>query len=1110
MGDERSLPTGTVTLVLGDVEGSTSGWEADAESMLDEIRSLYCTVDDLVAAHGGVRPEEQGEGDSFVVAFGRARDAVDFSVALRRSLTADAIHQLRIGIHTGDVALRDASNYAGPTVNRCARLRNLGHGGQTLISQVTADIVADDLPEGVTTIDLGTHQLRDLARPERVHQIAHPDLRDDFPPLRGSTSRSPNLPTHAGPMIGRVRELADVAALVAEHRLVTVTGAGGCGKTRLVLELAAEMTDDFADGVWWVDLAPVTNPSRVATAAVTALRIQQSSGADEIGGLTQALGDSSMLLILDNCEHVVDEAAQLVRALLQSCPRLRVAVTSREPLAIADEAVYRVPSMSVPDAGGPHGDAVQVGECDAVALFVERAGRVAPGFSLSSHEEAVAAICRRLDGIPLAIELAAARVRMMSPAQIADALEDRFRLLTGGDRTALPRQRTLEGSVEWSYDLLPQDARTVLGRLSVFTGSFALDSAEDVCAGAGVERRHVLDLLSTLVDRSLVQTEPTPDGTPRYRLLETLRIYARERLIQSGETAETRDRHLAHFQDLARRASADVRSPDRMALAIRLGTETDNLRAAMDWAGTIGRGDDVLSMASIQLWISVGLFEETLSRVQDWVEDCADDSLRVRALTCCSSCSMLLGDYRASLAYAHRAVAAGRQRDGTSKGLALALGWLGWAEAWIGVPAEIARPHLVEAEELAFELQLPSAMVNAVYMRGQLEAFQEDMEDGMARIARALELAAEEAVPEAMFCHVFLAAHQLFAGRIDDAYGSSLAARDLGEMLAIPAFTSLATSQMGLVEAYRGDLGAAQEHLTTGIGLARRHGLQLFEGLGTSWLGIHHYGAGDDAAGLDGLRWAVDVFEDFGSNYNTLIALSFLIMSEVRSGQLDEAGGSVERARRLASAHRFPGMEARCEVAASRLALVQDDPAGAAECAHRGLDLAEAIGAWTVVVEGLEALVALEAPTDPELSARVVGAVNSARERMGWARFASEVDDWSAQLDGMRGAVGDGFDALDAEGAALSVDGALALVRRGRGRQRRATTGWAALTPTEMKVVEEAARGRTNKEVAAALFVSVNTVKTHLSHVFDKLGVSTRSELTARAAQRPRTSDRTD
>mgnify|MGYP001828870327 CR=1 FL=1 len=1099
MVDDLSLPTGTVTLVLGDVENSTSGWDEDPASMLDEIRSLYATVDELAQTHGGTRPEEQGEGDSFVVAFGRARNAVVFTVALQRSLRESANHQLRIGIHTGDVELRDASNYAGPTVNRCARLRSLGHGGQTLMSQVTADIVADDLPDGVTTADLGTHQLRDLARPEHVHQLVHPDLQNEYPPLRGSGSRSPNLPTHIGPLIGRVRELADVAALVEDHRLVTVTGAGGCGKTRLVLELAAEMVDAFADGVWWVDLAPVADPARVTTATVTSLQIQQSSGTDEIGGLTTALGDASMLIVLDNCEHVVGEAARVVRALMQRCANVRVAVTSREPLAIAHEAVYRVPSMSVP---GLEWVPSEVGRSDSVALFVERAKTVAPGFALAGQEEAVAAICRRLDGIPLAIELAAARVRMMAPRQIADALADRFRLLTGGDRTALPRQRTLEGSVEWSYDLLPLDARTVLARLSVFAGSFALDSAEEVCAGAGVQRRHVLDLLSTLVDRSLVQIEPSPYGSPRYRLLETLRVYARERLIQSRETAATRGRHLAHFCDLSKRATADVRSPDRMAQAIRLGTETDNLRAAMDWAATSDRADDVLAIASSGLWIAAGLFEETRERITACLPDCTQERLRVRALTHLSSCSMLLGDYRRSLEQAHEAVETGR-RSGSRKGLALALGWLGWAEAWMGVPSVTARPHLIEAEERAIELDLPSATVNAIYMRGQLEAFQEDMADGIARIQKALNLAVDEAVPEAMFCYVFMAAHQLFAGRIDDAWQSSSLARDFGASLSIPAFTALATNQMGLISAYRGRLDDAQAELAAGVELARRHGLKLFEGLGTSWTGIGHYIAGDDEQALAVLRPVSTLFEDFGSHYNTLLALSFLAMAEIRTGDLDAARQTVERSRRLAAEHCFPGLEARCEVAASRLALADDDPADAAESSHRAIEMSAGIGARTVVIEGLESLAAVESASDPDLAVRLIGAVDSGRTTLGWPRFISETNAWDDLAAGLQEQVGDEFASLLADGQGLSIDDAIALARRGRGRQRRATTGWASLTPTEMRVVDQVALGLTNKEVAASLFVSVNTVKTHLSHVFDKLGVTTRSELTAAAAQRP-------
>ena len=433
------LPTGVVTFLLSDVAGSAQLWEGDEELMRAAIARHYELLGTAIALHNGVRPVEQGEGDSVVGAFSHPSDAVAAALDVQRAFAEepwpeDARLRVRLALHTGEAQLRDEGRYVGRAVIRCARLRGVAHGGQTLLSATTRDLVADRLPPGATVRDLGTHRLKDLGQPERVWQLCHPEIPEDFPPLRSLNAVRNNLPAQLTSFVGRDRELAEVGQALEAARLVTLTGAGGCGKTRLALHAAAEAADRYLDGVRWVELAPVSDGSRVAYTVARTFGLVEEEGRPSSTRCASSLPASAVLVILDNCEHVVEPCAELAQALLGAAPGLRVLATSREPLGVPGELIWRVPSLDE-DAG--------------VRLFVERAAQVRPGFSAEGADgEAVAQICRRLDGLPLAIELAAARVRMMPPAQIAAALDDRFRLLTGGGRTSMPRQQTLE-TVRW-------------------------------------------------------------------------------------------------------------------------------------------------------------------------------------------------------------------------------------------------------------------------------------------------------------------------------------------------------------------------------------------------------------------------------------------------------------------------------------------------------------------------------------------------------------------------------------------------------------------------------------------------------------------------------------
>ena len=556
---------------------------------------------DAFMAHDGVRPVEQGEGDSFVAAFARASDALAAALELQRAPLAPI--RLRIGVHTGEVQLRDEGNYAGPTINRTARLRDLGQGGQTVLSGVTEALVVDRLPADAWLTDLGTHPLRDLPRPERVVQLCHPDLRNDFPPLRtASTVISHNLPVQLTSFVGRGAQMTDVEKLLVDNRLVTLTGAGGAGKTRLAVEIAARIAPEFRDGAWYVDLAPITHPGIVPVAVARALGLPDQPGRSTMDTLLRFIRDRQMLVVLDNCEHLLDASAELLVALLGGAPGLTVLATSREPIGVAGEVSWRVPSLSLAE--------------EAIELFVDRARRARPDFAVDDdNAPAVGEICRRLDGMPLAIELAAARVRALSVAEILEGLRDRFRLLTGGARTAVRRQQTLRASVDWSHALLSEPERVLFRRLAVFLGGFDLNAAQAVAGGGDVQPYQVLDQLTLLVDKSLVVADDR-GGRTRYRLLETVRQYALEKLSESGEADAVRARHRDYYTSMAALLDAPAGSDYEQRIE-QAEIEIDNLRAAFGWSREHSDFELALVLASSlqPLWGTRGRLREGLACV---------------------------------------------------------------------------------------------------------------------------------------------------------------------------------------------------------------------------------------------------------------------------------------------------------------------------------------------------------------------------------------------------------------------------------------------------------------------------------------------------------------
>ncbi len=594
--------SGTVTFLFTDIEGSTRllQYLGDAESVqiFEDHRSLLRST---IAAAGG--RELQDQGDGFLTAFQSPGDAVAGAVAAQRALGAhawphDARLQVRMGLHTG-APVKTREGYVGLDVHRAARICQAGWGGQILISERTQELLRDP-PEGVDLRDRGLHRLKDLQRQEHIFQIIHPSLPSDFPALRSLDPRLTNLPVQLSSFVGRERELTEITNIASRSRLITLTGPGGTGKTRLALQVAAELTDAFTDGVWLVELAAVADPAAAPRAAAAVLNVREQPKEPLAATLAEALGTRKILLILDNCEHVVSAAAELANGLLRSCTNLSVLATSREPLGVSGETMYPVPSMALPDPDHLTPDTLSGYE--AIRLFVDRATAVLPTFRLSAgNAAAVVQVCRRLDGIPLAVELAAARVKVLSVEEIAKRLDERFRLLVGGSRTAPARHQTLQAAMDWSYGLLSEGERAVLRRLSVFAGGVTLEAAERVCGGEGVEATDLLDLLSHLVDKSLVVAE-TEDGPPRYRLLETVRQYGRDRLREAGEERATRERHRDWFLDLAERAEPELRGHQQSDWLDMLEREHDNLRAALEWSLTSADTDATLRLAVPLLW----------------------------------------------------------------------------------------------------------------------------------------------------------------------------------------------------------------------------------------------------------------------------------------------------------------------------------------------------------------------------------------------------------------------------------------------------------------------------------------------------------------------------
>ena len=606
-----------LTFLFTDIEGSTSKWEEQPEQMAQAVGRHDALLRDVVQANRGRIVKTTGDG--IYAAFETPADGVASVLAIQLGLldpaaTAGMGLRVRCGLHTGAVQARD-NDYFGSTINRTARIMNAAHGGQILVSQAIAEQVRERLPADVSLKDLGSVRLKGLATSEAVFQVVHPKLYQNFPALRELEATPNNLPQQLTSFVGREKERAEIEEMLGGTRLLTLLGMGGLGKTRLSLQIGGSVMDAYPDGVWFVDLQTIRDDSLVASETARVLGVREEPGRPLLQTLCAHLKTRKLMLIVDNCEQVIETCADLANAILRAAPEVRILATSRIALRVPGEQTYVVQPLPVPMRNA---DAQTLAKSTSVQLFVERAKLHKPSFALTDKEApAVAELVYRLEGIPLAIELAAARVRSLAVADINKRLNDRYKILTGGDRTLQARQQTLRALIDWSYDLLEDNEQILLARLAVFAGGFELAAIEAICGTDPLDVADVLDIITSLVEKSLLRVEDGDDGA-RYRMLETIRDYAREKLIMRDEQIATGNAHADHFLTVARAGNQGLDGPDEALWMRRLEDALDDLRAAISLSLN-GGADPTLSVRLEAALMGFSLLRGYVSELRGYV-----------------------------------------------------------------------------------------------------------------------------------------------------------------------------------------------------------------------------------------------------------------------------------------------------------------------------------------------------------------------------------------------------------------------------------------------------------------------------------------------------------
>lgn len=1023
--------------------------------------------------------------DLAVDVFESAHDAVAAALDARRGAPG-----ARIALHTGEAHVRDDGGYTGPARRRCERLREIANPGQTLLSAPAATAVGEMLASGAVLLDLGPHRLRDLSTPVRVFELRGSDIQAEADAgsagLRSLDTVANNLPVQLTSFVGRSTELDAVQALLADHRMVTLTGTGGCGKTRLAAQVAADAAERWPDGVWWVELGPLTEPAQVAELVATTIGALVEPARAPVSALAPQLRERRILLCLDNCEHVLDGVVELTTALLRECPDVSMLTTSREPLGVPAEAVWRVPSL--PDD-------------EAVVLFFERASLVRPWFTLDeSSESAVRTMCTRLDGIPLALELAAAWLSTLTPQQIEAELDDRFALLVKGLRGAVGRHQTLAASIAWSHDLLDETDQVVFRRLAGFAGGFTLDAARAVVAGEAIHRDDVLGAIGRLVDKSLVMVEEH-DGQTRYRLLETIRRYAADRLDRVAETDAVRERHLDYFLSVAE-AAEPLLDEAKDAWWERLGAERDNLRAALEWGLGLddpGRGRR-LAAALWWLWNHGGRGHEGIAFLKRAIDRVPDDRsvLQARLLVGAAQIADTTTPFDLNPAQQGLEIAT-ENGDERLRGVCLQLLAVGSFYADFDAGWQLCQESKRAAELVGDGFVLDGAHA----LHGIIEHLRDRHDEARTLLERSVPGFVERGDRGiAATVYVFLSDTALRVGETDLARELAERAVRIAEPLRDYHRVGSARSQRALVYGVSGAVDEGLRSLEPFLRLVEDAGTDVFVPGMARIVGTLRLWDGD-------LEQAAAWLErDAGSTpetYLTALARPLFGAALARLGRTDQATDELASASTLARQLGMPRVLADTMEQQAWLAIRADDTERAAGLLHEALTIRVEHGLRASYPDSLDGLAWLLAHGGRHAdAARVLAASDAARKAMGCPRQPVERPAYDTLIGKLRAALGeDGFSDASEGGARMPLNEAVAYVRRSRGTRGRPSTGWDSLTPTELEVAKLVAEGLTNPEIGGRLFMSRGTVKTHLSHVYAKLGIANRAELAAIAAARP-------
>jgi predicted ATPase/class 3 adenylate cyclase/DNA-binding CsgD family transcriptional regulator len=1039
-------PSGTVTFLFTDIEGSTSLWERDPRTMRQALARHDALVAAAVGQHTGTLVHARGEGDSQFAVFARASDAVAAAYALQQALIAEHWPTptplcVRLALHTGEADLRDG-DYYGPAVNRCARLRDSAHGGQILLSQATADLAGDVLPPDTVLRGLGEHRLKDLLRPEHIYQLVAPGLPANFPALQTFDTRQSNLPIQATPLIGREHEVAAACALLrrVDVPLLTLTGPGGSGKTRLALQVAADLLDACANGVYFVALAPISDPTLVAATIAQALGISDIAGQPLLERLKAYLRSKQLLLLLDNFEQVL-AAAPLVGELLAAAPLLKVLITSRAALHLYGEQEFLVPPLELPEPRRLSLVARDtLGQYPAVALFVQRAQAVKADFALTSENAgAVAEICVRLDGLPLAIELAAARVKLLPPQAMLAHLSDQLALLTGGAHDLPTRQQTLRNTIDWSYNLLDAHEQTLFRRLGVFVGGCSLEGAEAVCKTAGDLSPGVLDGVAALLDQSLLRQEVGAGGEPCFTMLETIREYAMERLVASGEANIIRREYATYYLALAETAELHLEGAEQTMWLERLEAEYANLRAVLVWALEGGEREVGLRLAGVlwRFWWGRGYYTEG----RQWLDAAllrsaeAPAALRAKLLAGTGWLAFLQGDNTRASVSNEECLALGREL-GDAWLITFALRTLGWLAIMRGQPGQataLLEESLALARDIGDLFLIGDSLAGLACVASHKCDYARAtvlLEEGLAQSRK---LRFKVGIAWGLLDLGHLAYHQGNYARATALFAESLILRrELGNQPAIAE----SLHGLGEVALAQGDVASAWTY--------HEERLRIEQELGNK-PGI--------AASLTSLALVAH------AQGNDVQALTLLEESLALAQKLEDESGIVavlEGFAVLAVAHRLP-------VRAAQLC-------GAAETLHNTIGIT-----YTAIYH-----------------AEYDRAVALARAELGESLFTAA---WA-----------EGQAMTPEQAIAYALDQPMALEAAQTAAPSAAPVASspaypAGLTAREVDVLRLVAQGLTNAQVAERLVISPRTVDTHLTAIYGKLGVTSRSAATRFAVE---------